>query len=1388
MATITMEADVYVCDNTQGMYFVDQSDSDMLLTTTTATQTIRMGTSSNEGCAVAVANPQIDLNRSTNLNCNVVAHGASNSMGPGTLYTTTLSNTGSMYVNNLAVSTLTTPGGLTTSAISAVTVGASNMTTSNLYGAGWSNVGADSFTSTLSNAGNLAAGGLVSASNLLLTNSVGAALIYPSESNGITVGGTLTVTSNLNVTGTLTVTNVAYIQSNLTVYSSETVTSNLYVFQDISADGSITAGSDFLGTGLSNVGAQVWTGALSNAGALATDTLAATSGATIGGTLFSTTLSNSGDANFVGVVAARGGLYGVAFSNLPTGVTYAGTLSNAGDLSTANLAATQTFGSGFSNLSDGRTFIGDAHTTTLSNTAGIDTARLAAATGVITDLSATTLSNVLSISAANVLATQTFGSGFSNLSDGRTFIGDAHTTTLSNTDGISTGSLAITGASTLATLTTDTLSNTGNLSTSNLVATQIFGTGFSNTGDGVTWAGTLSNSGGISTDAFVAQTASVTYLGTQTLSNTGDLQTSILVATQAFGTGFSNLSDGRTFIGDAHTSTLSNTGSVQTVGLQATDATVTNLLSSTTTSNTGDLSTSNLAATQLFGTGFSNLADGRTFIGDAHTSTLSNTGSVQTVVLQATDATVTNLFSSTTTSNTGDLSTSNLAATQLFGTGFSNLADGRTFIGDAHTTTLSNTAGIDTAQLAAATGVITDLSATTLSNVLSVSASNVLAQQTFGTGFSNLADGSTYIGNAHTTTLSNTGGISTGSLAITGASTLATLSTDTLSNTGDLSTSNLVATQLFGTGFSNLGDGRTFIGDAHTSTLSNTGSVQTVGLEATTATVTNLFSSTTTSNTGDLSTSNLAATQLFGTGFSNLSDGRTFIGDAHTSTLSNTGSVQTVGLQATDATVTNLFSSTTTSNTGDLSTSNLAATQLFGTGFSNLADGSTFIGYASTSTLSNSGALSTGTLASSNGGVINGTLQTVFLSNSADLSVSSNLFVAGDISFNGALLQGGSNFVGSQWVDYGGSNIYFVAGVTTMCNASVSNLSATSVTADAAGTFQSVVLSNFGSAVALTSSNGFLGVGLASGCNPQSMLHVGGSGGLTVDGNAVVQGTLSVTNRANVGGLHLKKQGTSNINNSNVVVTASVLGFSNDNLGVREYFSANGGMNSFRFNTAGPNAGEVMRLTEGGLLGLGTAAPTETLTVVGTMSLSNAVSPGKALISTSNNVMQYSAFNTASNTISHEWYSGGATSNPLMVLDFNGNLLMEGSMTATADVYAFSDARLKTALAPISGALASLRSLVGYTFLRTDLPTEGRSTGLLAQDVQAVLPEAVKQSTQEGGYLSVSYGSMAGLFVEAIKDLAARVEALEAAGPPSAPPPPAAAAAGAASRARSPKK
>ena len=96
-----------------------------------------------------------------------------------------------------------------------------------------------------------------------------------------------------------------------------------------------------------------------------------------------------------------------------------------------------------------------------------------------------------------------------------------------------------------------------------------------------------------------------------------------------------------------------------------------------------------------------------------------------------------------------------------------------------------------------------------------------------------------------------------------------------------------------------------------------------------------------------------------------------------------------------------------------------------------------------------------------------------------------------------------------------------------------------------------------------------------------------------------------------------------------------------------------------------------------------------------------------------------------------------------------------GTVTAPNFVSS-SDARLKSDIASIPDALAKVQALTGVTFTMTGSDT--RQMGLIAQDVQAVAPEAVVEAE---GVLRLAYGNLVGLLVEAIKDLAQEVDQLK---------------------------
>lgn len=122
-------------------------------------------------------------------------------------------------------------------------------------------------------------------------------------------------------------------------------------------------------------------------------------------------------------------------------------------------------------------------------------------------------------------------------------------------------------------------------------------------------------------------------------------------------------------------------------------------------------------------------------------------------------------------------------------------------------------------------------------------------------------------------------------------------------------------------------------------------------------------------------------------------------------------------------------------------------------------------------------------------------------------------------------------------------------------------------------------------------------------------------------------------------------------------------------------------------------------------------------------------------------------------------------------ITFAGSLgsvrIHSGSVEAENDIvafYNFSDKRLKENLVPLKGSLDSVCKLTGYTYNYIDRP-EQSVAGLIAQEVQEVLPEAVfetSKKTDDGdAYLGVRYEVLVPMLVEAIKELKAEIEDLK---------------------------
>lgn len=101
-----------------------------------------------------------------------------------------------------------------------------------------------------------------------------------------------------------------------------------------------------------------------------------------------------------------------------------------------------------------------------------------------------------------------------------------------------------------------------------------------------------------------------------------------------------------------------------------------------------------------------------------------------------------------------------------------------------------------------------------------------------------------------------------------------------------------------------------------------------------------------------------------------------------------------------------------------------------------------------------------------------------------------------------------------------------------------------------------------------------------------------------------------------------------------------------------------------------------------------------------------------------------------------------------------------GDCVATGNLTAYSDIRVKDNVETVDNALHKLAAIRGVTYTRTDLDDkERRYAGVIAQELEQVLPEAVGGDEHTK---TVDYNATIALLIQAVKELKAKVEVLEA--------------------------
>ena len=343
---------------------------------------------------------------------------------------------------------------------------------------------------------------------------------------------------------------------------------------------------------------------------------------------------------------------------------------------------------------------------------------------------------------------------------------------------------------------------------------------------------------------------------------------------------------------------------------------------------------------------------------------------------------------------------------------------------------------------------------------------------------------------------------------------------------------------------------------------------------------------------------------------------------------------------------------------------------------------------------------------------------------SGNANISTNLKVLGNSAITGNVTITG-NTVGTGNIT--GGNLRTGGSATVTGNVTGGNLiTAGNVTAKGSNTH--VQYNNNGN---LAGSSGFT----FDGTNVATTGKFTATGNVT-GGNLITAGNLSVTTNATI---------TGNISSGNISTGGA--------LSVTGNMSAKGSNTQVQFNNNGNLAGSSAftfdgtnvattgaitatgNVTGGNLVTGGSLSVTRNATVSG-----NATVTGNLLVSTSANVVANLRVGTS--------IAVGTTP--------TGNA---GEIVATGNIIAFfSDDRLKTRLGNIETALDKVSTLATFYFEPNETAvslgyTVGRDVGISAQELQAILPEAIGSAPISNNYLAIKHDRITPLLVAAIKEL-----------------------------------
>jgi len=117
----------------------------------------------------------------------------------------------------------------------------------------------------------------------------------------------------------------------------------------------------------------------------------------------------------------------------------------------------------------------------------------------------------------------------------------------------------------------------------------------------------------------------------------------------------------------------------------------------------------------------------------------------------------------------------------------------------------------------------------------------------------------------------------------------------------------------------------------------------------------------------------------------------------------------------------------------------------------------------------------------------------------------------------------------------------------------------------------------------------------------------------------------------------------------------------------------------------------------------------------------------------------------------------GGSAITALTIDMSG----AGAATFNNDITAFSDRRLKTDITNIENALPKVMRMQGVYYKRNDVDNAKEQVGVIAQDMETIVPEVVLTADDAMQTKSVDYGKLCAVLIESIKELKAEIDELK---------------------------